>query len=209
MRACMLTNNVNNTIATSRLVASLRSCSPAPGAGSCDKRQARCRLVMAVVLALAALFPAACRPGEEGLHFETIEREVASFSGMYWEAREPGLMILTSWNELGSREKLFTVKGQAYLESLDWQSFFVVAAFLGYQGSSTPTIEIDRIVRRGSQVLVLAQVLRVPDTVPVTGEATSPYHLVEVEKEGEWGQDIVFSLYLDGKPVASESHLIP
>jgi hypothetical protein len=205
MRACMLTNSVNNTIAKSRPVASLRSRSPAPGPGSCEKRLAWRRWAMAVVLALAALLPAACRPRNERLHFETIERKPYSGAGIQWEAREPGLMILTSWDELGPRDKLFTAQGQASLHDMDWQTSFALAAFLGEQGSDHEGIWIDRIDRRGGDVLVIAHAGR----LLAASEVTSPYHLVEVEKEGKWGQEIRFTLYLGGQPVASESHFIP
>ncbi|MBN1136292.1 MAG: hypothetical protein JXM73_06890 [Anaerolineae bacterium] len=191
-------------MAVSWLVAPFRSRSPASGVGSWKKSQARSRLAMAVVLALAVLFPAACRPGEERLHFETIERHYHG-AGMLWEAREPGLMILTSWDELGPRDKLFTAQGQASLYDMDWQTSFAVAAFLGWQGSSHEGIWIDRIDRRGTEVSVAAHAGR-PGGLDVV---TSPYHLVAVEKEGEWGQEIRFTLYLGGQPVASESHFIP
>ena len=114
-------------------------------------------------------------------------------------------MILTSWEELGPRDKLFTAQGQASLYDMDWQTSFALAAFLGWQGSSHEGIWIDRIERRGTEVLVIAHAgRRGPASV-----VTSPYHLVEVEKEGEWGQEIRFTLYLGGQPVASESHFIP
>jgi len=162
-------------------------------------------LVTAMVLTLPLLYLAACQPRENELSFEAVERRDWPGSGREWEAREPGLMVIATSEDLAQIDDLFTEDAQAQLCEVDFNVYFAVAAFLGWQGSGHEGIWIEQVARRGEGVAVHVRVGK-PGW---TSEVTSPYHLVKVRKEGDWNRNIRFTLYLDGTAATSLSHFIP
>jgi hypothetical protein len=134
-------------------------------------------LALAVLVAVLAGMTA-CGSRETELPFETIERRDQSGSGREWEAREPGLMVISVLEDSAQADDLFTEEAQAQLREVDLDVYFVVAAFLGRQGRGHEGIDIERVVRRGENVLVYVQAGN------PTGDLmeTSPYHLVKVRR---------------------------
>jgi hypothetical protein len=147
----------------------------------------------------------ACQPREEELPFETIERLDASGTGELWQTKEPGLMVIATPGDLAQIDDLFTKDAQAQLRELDFDAHFAATVFLGWQPDSHGGVQIERVVRERDRIAVYAQV-RKPELKP---EETSPYHLVKVEKKGNWNQLIHFTLYLDGTSIMSLSHFVP
>jgi hypothetical protein len=147
----------------------------------------------------------ACQPREEKLPFETIERLDASGTGELWEAKESGLMVIAAPEDLAQIDDLFTKDAQAQLHKVDFDTHFAVTVFLGWQPDSHEGVQIDRVVRRRDRIAVYAQGGK-PGPEPVE---TSPYHLVKVEKKGNWNRAIHFTLYMDGTQAMSLSHFIP
>jgi len=158
-----------------------------------------------LLLAGLAVVLTACKPKEIELPFETIERLDTSVTGEIWEAREPGLMVIATLEDLAQIDDLFTKDAQAQLREMDSDIHFAVAAFLGWQGSGHEGIWIEQVVRRGDQIAVHVRVGRPGGTSVVT----SPYHLVTVRKEGNWNRKIRFTLHLDGTVITSLVHFIP
>jgi hypothetical protein len=142
-------------------------------------------LTMALTLPLLYL---ACQPRESELPFETIERRDTAGTGEIWEAREPGLMIMATSEDLVQIDSLFTRDVQAQLREVDFNACFAVTVFLGWQGSGHEGIDIERVVRRGDEVSVYVQV----GGPRGTDEVTSPYHLVKVRKVGKLGPNVSF-----------------
>lgn len=154
------------------------------------------------LLFLVVILLGACTPQEEELPFETIEQ--ADYSRRY-EDRETGLVIVTNVDEANQLDSWVSSLALEQLREINYERFFVVVAFLGWQPTGHEGIRIERIVRQGNTVSVYAQVGR------PTGETeeTSPYHLVRVQKVGRWGTSINFALVIEETTVASQSHYVP
>ncbi len=154
-------------------------------------------LFMVLVLLLGA-----CTPQEEELPFKTIER--ADYSQRY-EYREPGLVIVTNVDEANQLDGWVSTEALEQLRRLDYERFFAVVAFLGWQPTGHEGIRIERVVRQGNVVSVHTLVGR------PTGETeeTSPYHLVRVQKVGQWGTSVNFALVVEETTIALQSHYVP
>jgi hypothetical protein len=156
-----------------------------------------------MLLALFLLSLAACRPQEIELPFESIER--FQWATELWKSKEPGLVVIASVDDLTQIDNLVTEDAQAQLRELDFSVYFAVAVFIGWHHDVHEGITIRQIIRRGNVTALYAWAGK------RTGKdmATSPYHLIKVRKEGKWNREIRFTLYLDGKDVASLTHFIP
>jgi hypothetical protein len=151
--------------------------------------------ILLVVLVLLG----ACTPQEQELPFETIEQ--ADYSPKY-EDKEPGLVIIASADETNQLDGWVSAEAIEQLRELDYGNYFAVVAFLGWQPTGHEGISIEQIVRQGNAVSVYTLVGR------PTGETeeTSPFHLVRVQKVGQWGTSINFALVIEETTVASQSH---
>jgi hypothetical protein len=162
-------------------------------------------LFLCVTALMVLVGMTACQPREEELPFETIERLDASGTGELWQAKEPGLMVIATLEDLAQIDDLFTKDAQVQLREVDFDAHLAAAAFLGQQGSGHEGIQIERVVRQGDEVSVFVQVGN-PKGTP---EVSSPYHLVKVGKEENWNQAIRFTLYMNGIETTSLSHFVP
>ena len=153
---------------------------------------------------LTALVGCGAIPRE--LSFETIERQAAGGRGELWEAEEPGLMVIATAEELNQIDNLVTQEAQEKLRQVDYDAYFVVAAFLGKR-TSNPGFQVERVVRRGSQITLYA----LDQGDGFLAAITSPYQLIEVRKEGKWGRQFTFKLrFTEGEQrIVSVSHHIP
>ena len=150
-------------------------------------------LFLCILVTLAGL--SACQPKEVDLPFETIERRDASGTGQVYKDKSPGLIVIATPEEAANLDALVTPEVQVQLQSLEYDAYFVIAVFQGRK----PTTGYD-IQARFSEPK--------PDAEKAP-EETSPYHLVQVQKTGTWGQSITFSLVVDNVVVASLSHHVP
>ncbi len=148
---------------------------------------------------------AATLPQEDVLPFETVERLVWSGSGGEWEAMESGLMVMATPKDMVQMDDLFTEDAQARLRKVDFNTYFSIAVFLGWQSDGHEGLDIRQIIRQGDEIVIYVRVGNPGGTLGVT----SPYHLVSVRKEGNWNQTIHFTLYMDGAETTSLSHFIP
>jgi len=160
-----------------------------------------------VSLLLAVLLLDACRAPDQTveLPFETIEQiEVNSTSYELWPLA-PDLMVAANAQEADALASLVTPSALASLRATDYQTEFVLMAFLGRQPTSHEGIRIDSVVRRGESVLVSAWVGRRTghDTL------TFPYHLIRVHKTGQWGGSYTFELSLNGTVAVSRTRSLP
>lgn len=154
------------------------------------------------LLFLAVVLLSACTPQEEGLPFETIEQ--ADYSPKY-EDKEPGLVIIASADETDQLDGWISPEAMTQLCEIDYESYFAIIVFLGWQPTGHEGIRIERITRQDNAVSIYALVGR------PTGETrvTSPYHLVKIQKIGRWGTSINFGLVIEETVVASQSYYIP
>ncbi len=160
-----------------------------------------------IVVAALLLGLAACKPQETELSFETIEQENNPSSIKRWEDKKPKLLIVTSTQDIEEAKPFVTAGALAALQQMDFTTHFAILAFRGFQGSSHAGFKIDRILRRGNEIALYAQPgSEGPETVE-----RSPYHLVKVDKEGNWNVESTFNLYFnqEGSAVTSATHHIP
>lgn len=76
-----------------------------------------------------------CRPEETELPFKTIDKSPPHFTRrLWWDATEPGLMVMADTEDLVQLDHLITVEGGLpQLSEVDFDTYFVVAIFLGRQ----------------------------------------------------------------------------
>jgi len=160
-------------------------------------------LLLYIVLTLAGL--SACQPKEINLPFETIERQELSS----YRDKEPVLMVIAKPEEIASLDALVTREILSRLQTLDYDAYLVVVVFQGWKPTTRYGVQIEHVIRRGSEVTIYAQFSEPKPNEPTGDLATSPYHIVRVQKRGVWGQQINFNLVVDGVIVASLSHYVP
>ena len=185
---------------------------------SLTNRTTNC-LWAAVVISIAfgaVLMLTSCKPQgtdltfatETDLTFETIEQP--ELGGSY-EARQPGLMVISSFQDLANLDGLVTVTDEAMsrLLELEYDAYFALVVFQGWKPTTHYSVQIDRVTRMGNTINVYAQ-FHEPKPDELRGDlVTSPYQLVQVQKIGEWGQEFSFQVIVNETTVASLSHFIP
>lgn len=148
------------------------------------------------------------KPEETDLPFETIEQKEWAGTGKSYEAREPGLMVISQSEETDNLG-IITDEAVQKLQVLDYGDYFAFVAFQGWKPNGGYSIQVNRVSRIGNSVNIYAQFHEPRPDEEKTDEITSPYHLMIVQKTGNWGQEVTFNL-LDGETVVvSLSHFIP
>jgi hypothetical protein len=135
-------------------------------------------LWLTIVVILVAM--ATCGPREIELPFATIER---SDLGDY-SIREPRLILVTAPQEIDQLEGLIAQEALDRLAELDFEQYFAVVVFRGTQATSGYDTIIERIARRGDKIVAYVQFWEPSPHYAVLDEATSPYHLVRVRRDG-------------------------
>lgn len=148
--------------------------------------------------------------GAVELPFETLGKD---YSGALLSIRQPTLVIVSSQEENQVWEDFFFPGVLDRLPTFPWEmdidSYFILGVFQGYRGCIGPTVEIKQIVRQDDMVQVYVYFTEILPQEPCRTQATSPYHLVKVRKEGEWNSEFKFILYDNDQPVAEVRHFIP
>ncbi len=125
-------------------------------------------------------------PEGSALSFETLEQEQYSGTGTVYELKNPGIIIVSSKDDLGSLKGLITDYNYVYLQTLNYDQFFVIGVFQGWKDYySEHNIQVDRVYRSGTIVNVLVTIPELGPNEHPGQMVTSPYHIVEVEKTGQ------------------------
>jgi len=156
-----------------------------------------------------ALMITSCKPQERDLPFETIEQKEWAGTGQSYEAREPGLMIISRLQDITSLDKLVTDGAMTKLKELDYDNCFVLVVFQGWKPTTGYRVQIDRTTRTGKMINIYTQFLEPKPEEAKADAITSPYHLVQVQKTGEWGQEISFQVIVNETIVSSLAYFIP
>lgn len=147
-----------------------------------------------VVINLFLLNACNSRPQGISLPFETIEQQESPGTGEPYETTEPGIRMVTSAEEIDALNGWISVEAQAQLQNVNYEQYVVLAVFQGLKPTTRYSVEIKRITRLGDTVNVHVQ-FQEPKPNEMSGDAiTSPYHVVQMQKVGEWGQDITYQL---------------
>jgi hypothetical protein len=160
-----------------------------------------------MVVAALLLGLVACKPQEIPLSFETLEQESSPGSIRQWEGKEPNLLIVASAQEIEEARPFVTAEVLAALQQMDYTTHFAILAFRGWRASAPVLFKIERVLRQGNEIVLSAQA----GTEGPNSAESSPYHLIEVKKEGNWNADFTFSLYFnqESRAVTSATHHIP
>jgi hypothetical protein len=143
------------------------------------------------------------------LFFETIEQQDYSGTGIMYESKNPGIIIVSGTGDANNLMGLISENSLKQLQTLDYQGYFVIATFQGWKPETGYGIQIDKVVRSGNTVNILVT-LDEPKPPQHPGEiVSSPYHLVRIQKTGNWGQEITFNLMADDQLLTSAVHGIP
>lgn len=163
--------------------------------------------MLCLLFALAGLN--ACQPQETDLSFETIEQRDASGTRQIYQDKQPGLIVITTLEEVANLDALVTPETQARLQSLNYDADFVLAVFQGWKPTDGYDIQVERITHLRDKVTVFVRLQEPPPDRKKNDIVTSPYHLVQVQKVGTWDGDATFNVVVNGTVIASVSHNIP
>jgi hypothetical protein len=143
--------------------------------------------------------------GAVALTWKTIK---LSARGSYQYER-PALIIVASPEDTAVLESLVEPDVWNVIKDVDFDTEFVLVAFQGRKGSSGYQVEVRAMVRQGTDVSIHAYFITPRPGQAVAAVETSPYHAIRVRKEGEWGNEFIFILYDNDKPVAQVKHFVP
>jgi hypothetical protein len=147
--------------------------------------------------------------GEQRLPFELVEANEYGRGERLYESPEPGLSVLTTRDALGDLPAAISAEAEQRLGETDFDTYVVVAVFQGYRYYDGYGVEVERIERRETSIILYSRFVE-----PIPGQqlhplVTSPYAIVEVEKVGSFGNVFDFVLNVGGEAVASASHFVP
>jgi len=147
---------------------------------------------------------------QSGLSFETIEAEdEMAPSGQHYGEQYPAIAVVATPGEITSLDNWVSSDALERLENLDYESQFVIAVFQGKKPTNQYGVEIEEVLREQDRVIIEARFRERQPDLEAADEITSPYHLVQVQKQGDWKRDIVFDLIVGETIVATLSHYIP
>lgn len=149
------------------------------------------------------------RPNEISLPFEIIEQKDWPGTNQFYELREPGLIIISSLEDMKNLNGMITEEAKAKLQVLDYSNYFALLVLQGLKPTTGYKANVNRITRLGDTVNIYADFLGPKPDEEKAPEETSPYHLVQVQKSGIWGQEVMFNLIVNETTVVSLSHFIP
>lgn len=150
----------------------------------------------------------ACKSQIEELPFETItQRDFINY-----REENPALFVITNDDEIETLASNVLAEDLALadqLRQLDYDRFFAILVLQGQKRSTGYAVSIKRIIRQGNQVTIDAEFVEPSPSTFRKPAFTSPYHLVAVSKEGQWGQEVTFVLVVNGETIAETTHFIP
>jgi len=132
-------------------------------------------------------------PTPESVPFETIG--LVKTTGGKYDGRQPYLALIASVDDIEKVRGLVRADDLTQLRELDFQRYFAVAIFRGWQGSGGYATIIERMVRCGDQYVVYVQFWEPGPHYVVIEAITHPYHLVKVHRGAHVGQEIELVLH--------------
>ncbi len=152
------------------------------------------------------IFPTATP--EMTIPFKTIENFECGCRGDDYHELEPKLIIITDLDDVDKLGGSVTENAENLLRKLDFSQSFALVVFQGGKGSGSYKVDILKIVQEGDQLIIFAHFTEPQPGYVVTMGETSPYHLIEIQKNGLQGE-ISFLLNVDGKVIIQQPKFIP
>jgi hypothetical protein len=144
---------------------------------------------------------------EVEIPFEVLENVDLNTNGILYEDTVPNIFAITRKGDAKNLLRYFSQSYQDQLNSMDYSRYLVLAVFLGEKDSGGYGVEVQRIIRKGDTVSVLADfIVPQPDTQR-PAVITSPFELVRIRKTGGFGKEIEFQLI--GTTLVSRKFFIP
>lgn len=165
-------------------------------------------LKITLLLGLLLLVTATCQTRGQDLSFETIlQRDIINY-----EEEKPELFVIAKNDEVDALVPTVLAEDPTLtdeLRKLDYSRFFAILVLQGLKGQGGHSVTVQRIVRQNDQVNVYAEFTNPEPGTRRIQAFTSPYHLITVSKQSEWGQQMDFVLVVDSEEVAETSLFIP
>ncbi len=163
---------------------------------------------IAMLLGLLLLATTACQSQERELAFESIaQRDIINY-----REESPALFVIANKDEIDTLISTVLAEDPTLvdqLRQLDYDRFFAILVLQGQKGSTGYTVTIKQVVQQGNRVTIKAGFVEPSPGAFIKPAFTSPYHLVQVSKEGQWGQEVTFVLVVNDESVAETTHFIP
>lgn len=161
-----------------------------------------------VLLGLLLFVISACHTREHDLSFESIAQ------GDFINYREEQSAVFVIANNDGIDALVPNVLAEDpalinQLRQLDYNRFFAILVLQGLKGQGGYSVAVQRVYQQGDQINVEVEFTEPAPSTRRIQAFTSPYHLVVVSKQGEWGRQMNFALVSDSEEVAVTSHFIP
>jgi hypothetical protein len=121
--------------------------------------------------------------GETGLAFESIDRDDWGPHG--YSGKQPAVVVVTSRQQIDERlDGMVQDSTLEQVQRVDFGQYFVVAVFRGVFAYGAYSVTIRRVARRGDRLVVYAELPTLGPNSPKPPAATSPCHLVRVQRDG-------------------------
>lgn len=170
-------------------------------------------------LLAAAMLLSACIQRNVDLSFETIDKGLVPrgvsqgeeiVSSKRYEEKEPKLVVIATIDEVPSLSPYVFPLARPELDNTDLRAYFVIAVFQGWKPILDYEARIERIVYRDRTVRVFAEFVEPVEGQMMHPAASSPYHVVRVEKPAQLaGREVRFILVANGQEIASETRQLP
>jgi len=169
---------------------------------------------LTLILALVALaLLASCERGGTDLPFKSVAQATKFGTGYDYSDTNPDLLVITSPEEVDTPgvDVQFSPDLAEQLRTVDYRTQFVVIVFRGELGGTSPSYAIDvlEVTRSGNQVVVQTHFGELGPEQGALMALSSPYHVISISKEGQWGRKIHFVLKEDGKTVKERTYFVP
>jgi hypothetical protein len=149
----------------------------------------------------------ATNESEVEIPFDVLKSDVPNETGILYEDTVPNIFAITQKSDAKNLLRYFSQSYQDQLNSMDYSRYLVLAMFLGEKDSGAYVIKVQRIIRKGDTVSVLADfIVPQPDTQR-PAVITSPFELVRIRKIGSFGKAVEFQLI--GTTLVSKKYFIP
>lgn len=140
----------------------------------------------------------------QAVPFETIDSTNFSDGDIVFDSDQPGIMVFRKPEDVGNLQLNTSVSdAELKLKELDYSKYFALLVLEGAKPTTGYSIKITSITRSGNIVTVYADFLETPENMERANVVTYPYHLVAIEKPGEWAETVTFHLVVDQAVVVS------
>ncbi len=164
-------------------------------------------IVLAVLLIATVVLVSDNAAPETVVEFQSIEMADSPHSGGGLQAKQPDLKVISEKEDTYSLGNTISSASISKLVDLDYKAYFALVVFQGLEPTGGYGVEIQRITRQGNTVNIYAHFTEPAPAKPSAALLTSPYHLVQIQREGLKG-DLVFVVLADGKEILRQTYTV-